>query len=439
MFNYLSKKLAKCLTRAKNSVLITPQLIDDIFKEIRIVFLNADIEVNLVDKFLNELKEKILIDTKDVKVNANSFIIKELKKALEATFLSNNAINLKKANFSCYLICGLQGSGKTTTCAKLANLLAKEDKKVLVGSVDVYRPEALTQLKLFIKEINNDKCVFFETETKEPLKIAKEIKDFAVKNGYDYLILDTAGRLHVDKKLMFELESICKLIDPLEIFYITDANIGQMALNIFEQFKEYVNVTGIIGTKMEGMAKGGSIFSIVYKHQVPIKFLTFGEKIEDIENFDKTKIVQKILSIESPLSVLKKAKLILSEKTDEKIERRILNNQYDLNDLLLQLLQIKKFNKISKFLSFMPQMQKITPEQKEIINKRIIIFTALINSMTLKERKDPKLLKNSFRKNRIIKGSGRNNQEFNLLLRQWEQYKTLQKHLKNRNLKGFKF
>ena len=321
---------------------------------------------------------------------------------------------------------GLQGSGKTTTSAKIANLLRKkQNKKPLLIGLDVYRPAAIDQLITLGKSINVD--VFYDKETKDVVDIATRALAHAREKGYDLLIFDTAGRLHIDEQLMQELKDVSVAIKPREVLLVVDAMSGQDSVNVAKEFNEKLRITGLVMSKLDGDARGGAALSIKHLTGIPIKFSGVGEKIEDLEIFYPERMAERILGMGDVLTLIEKAEEAIDEKEAKKTVNKMMSGSFDLNDLLEQMEQMNKMS-TSKLLRMIPGMPKISEEDEQKAQKQMIKTKAIINSMTPKERKNPEILKNS-RKLRIAKGSGTTSQDINRLLKQFEDMKKLMKQM----------
>ena len=330
------------------------------------------------------------------------------------------------------MLVGLQGSGKTTTIGKLANLLRKKhSKKPLLVACDVYRPAAIDQLKQIAKELNMD---IYEEGKKDPREIVKNALDFAKENKNDYVLIDTAGRLHIDEELMKELQDIKKIAKPQEILLVIDAMMGQDAINVITGFNDNLELTGVILTKMDGDTRGGVALSVRHLTNVPIKFIGVSEKLDGIDYFYPDRIASRIIGMGDILSIVDKANEVIDEKEAENSFKRMQSGKYDLEDFLKQMKQIKKLGSLESILKLLPGARKMGLNNIKIDPKDLAHIEAIVLSMTPKERKNPEILKAS-RKERIAKGSGRSVTEVNSLLKKFEESKKMMKMMANGNMK----
>ena len=330
------------------------------------------------------------------------------------------------------MLVGLQGSGKTTTIGKLGNLLRKKNsKKPLFVAADVYRPAAIEQLKQLGRELNIE---VYEEGQKDAVKIAENGVNYAKEKGYDLVLIDTAGRLHVDEKLMNELKNINEKVSPSEIILVIDAMIGQDAINVINGFNDKLPLTGTILTKMDGDTKGGVALSARHLTCVPIKFIGTSEKLDGLTEFDSERMVSRILGNGDIMSIIEKAESVIDEKEALTTAKKMQAGKMDLEDFLSQLRQIKKLGPLENLLKLLPGARKMGLNNINIDQKQFVRLEAIISSMTIKERKNPDIIKSS-RKQRIANGSGTSVQEVNKLLNQFEQMKKMMKMMKNGNFK----
>lgn len=335
------------------------------------------------------------------------------------------------------MLVGLQGTGKTTTAAKLVNFLKQKNnvKKPLLIAADIYRPAAIDQLVTLGKQIQTD--VYFEKQNSQPAQIIAKGLAKAEKDNCDLVVIDTAGRLSTNEKLMEELLLLKKKFSPSEILMVVDAIAGQEMLNVVTEFHNQLNITGIIITKLDSVARGGAAFSIKQLLQIPIAFTSFGEKINTFSLFQPERMAKRILGMGDVLTLMEKAQDVIEPNKSSKIIQRIASGSFDLDDLMQQLKQVQKMGKFSKILELLPNsMNKVSSQQVHAIEQKMFFYKILISSMTLKERKNPKLLKQISRKTRIIKGSGRTNQEFNRLISDFERMKKQMSHFSKSFKKG---
>lgn len=438
MFDFLSNKLVNSLKKIKSKNTITPQQIEETLKEIRIALLESDVNFIVVKDFINSLKNKLVGSQISAGLSPYQEVIKvlqeELMKVLSCT--ENSTLKLK-FNPSIILFCGLQGSGKTTSCAKLAHHLIKQNKNPLLVACDIYRPAAVEQLKILATQ---NKIGFYYLENAVPLKIAQESINYAIKNNYDVVILDTAGRLTIDEEMMSELISIKSKLSPVETLLTVDAMSGQDIINVAKKFDENLTLTGFIVSKLDSETKAGACFSLTYLLKKPIKFIGTGEKISNLDIFYPERIADRMLGLGDVLSVIEKIQENNDNSSQEKLVHRMMQGKFDLNDLLNQMQQMQKFGKLKNVLKLLPGInQKVNDQQMDSAEEKLKITKILISSMTLEERKNPKLLNNNSRKQRIIKGSGRSAQEFNNLMKNFEkmkeQMKNFEKMFKTGNFK----
>lgn len=433
-FESLTDKFSNIFKKMRRQSVLTEENMDSALKEIRIALLEADVNYKVVKTFTSDIKEKAAGQEILKKVNPSQQLIKichdELVELLGA---ENTEINYAKSGLTTIMLVGLQGSGKTTSASKLAYLMKnKLGKKVLLAGLDVYRPAAIEQLGTLAKSIQVD---FFELGTEvDPVDVAKKAKETAISQGYDVLILDTAGRLQIDDKLMDELKNINSEIHPEEVLLLVDAMAGQDAVNVATAFNNKLRLSGVIMSKLDGDAKGGAALSIKYISGLPIKFAGVGEKVTDLDLFHPDRMADRILGMGDVVSLVEKAKEVMDEKEAAKDAKKLMQGDFTLEDMLKQMKAVQRLGSISSILKHLPGAPSISEEQQEVAEKRMKDFETIINSMTPYERKHPEILKFS-QKNRIAKGSGKTNADINRVLRQFEktkeQMKMLQKYSKN--------
>ncbi len=433
-FESLTDKFSNIFKKMRRQSVLTEENMDSALKEIRIALLEADVNYKVVKTFTSDIKEKAAGQEILKKVNPSQQLIKichdELVELLGA---ENTEINYAKSGLTTIMLVGLQGSGKTTSASKLAYLMKnKLGKKVLLAGLDVYRPAAIEQLGTLAKSIQVD---FFELGTEvDPVDVAKKAKETAISQGYDVLILDTAGRLQIDDKLMDELKNINSEIHPEEVLLLVDAMAGQDAVNVATAFNNKLRLSGVIMSKLDGDAKGGAALSIKYISGLPIKFAGVGEKVTDLDLFHPDRMADRILGMGDVVSLVEKAKEVMDEKEAAKDAKKLMQGDFTLEDMLKQMKAVQRLGSISSILKHLPGAPSISEEQQEAAEKRMKDFETIINSMTPYERKHPEILKFS-QKNRIAKGSGKTNADINRVLRQFEktkeQMKMLQKYSKN--------
>ena len=431
MFDTLNTKFEKIVQSIRGKAVISETDLEVTLREIRIALLEADVSLVVVKEFINSIKSNILGKEILKSVKPDQMIIKLVQDELVKILGSENkSLNLSSSQLTKILFCGLQGSGKTTSIAKLSYLLKKSSKKkILLASADIYRPAAQEQLKVLAEETGSD---FFNHNLLSTSKIVDGSIDYAQKNLFDILILDTAGRQVVDKKLMSELIEIENKFKPDETLLVADALTGQDAANVAKSFSDAINITGSILTRIDGDSRGGAALSIKSITNSPIKFIGLGEKVENFEPFHPERIAQRILGMGDIVSLVEKAAENIDKEEMEDMAKKIAKGKFDLEDFANQLKQMGKMGGVSGLLSMMPgvsKAQKLMAENK-ISNSMIDKQIAIISSMTKKERADPDIIKAS-RKIRISKGSGTKVQDVNRLLKQFLQSQKMMKRMKS--------
>ncbi len=431
MFDTLNTKFEKIVQSIRGKAVISETDLEVTLREIRIALLEADVSLVVVKEFINSIKSNILGKEILKSVKPDQMIIKLVQDELVKILGSENkSLNLSSSQLTKILFCGLQGSGKTTSIAKLSYLLKKSSKKkILLASADIYRPAAQEQLKVLAEETGSD---FFNHNLTSASKIVDDSIDYAQKNLFDILILDTAGRQVVDKKLMSELIEIENKFKPDETLLVADALTGQDAANVAKSFSDAINITGSILTRIDGDSRGGAALSIKSITKSPIKFIGLGEKVENFEPFHPERIAQRILGMGDIVSLVEKAAENIDKEEMEDMAKKIAKGKFDLEDFANQLKQMGKMGGVSGLLSMMPgvsKAQKLMAENK-ISNSMIDKQIAIISSMTKKERADPDIIKAS-RKIRISKGSGTKVQDVNRLLKQFFQSQKMMKRMKS--------
>lgn len=432
MFESLTEKLENAINKIKGYGTITEDNISDAMREVRLALLEADVNYKVVKEFTNKVKEKALGEEVKKSLKPGDVFLKILKdELLELLGDGNSSLDLS-SNPSIIMLVGLQGSGKTTTIGKLANLLRKKKgKKPLLIAADVYRPAAIDQLKQLGRELNIE---VYEEGQNDAVKITENGVNYAKEKGYDLVLIDTAGRLHVDEKLMDELKSINEKVNPSEIILVIDAMIGQDAINVINGFNDKLPLTGTILTKMDGDTKGGVALSARHLTGVPIKFIGTSEKLDGLTEFEPERMVSRILGNGDIMSIIEKAESVIDEKEAMTTAKKIQAGKMDLEDFLAQLKQIKKLGPLENLLKLLPGARKMGLNNISIDPKQFARLEAIISSMTIKERKNPDIIKSS-RKQRIANGSGTSVQEVNKLLNQFDQMKKMMKMMKSGNFK----
>lgn len=432
MFESLTEKLENAIEKIKGYGTITEDNVSDAMREVRLALLEADVNYKVVKEFTNKVKEKALGEEVKKSLKPGEVFLKILKdELLELLGDGKSEIDLS-SNPSIVMLVGLQGSGKTTTIGKLANLLRKKkSKKPMFIAADVYRPAAIDQLKTIGKELGIE---VYDEGQGDAGNIVKNGVNHAKENGYDLILVDTAGRLHVDETLMDELKNIKEEVNPNEIILVIDAMIGQDAINVINGFNDALPLTGTILTKMDGDTKGGVALSARHLTGVPIKFIGTSEKLDGLTEFDPERMVSRILGNGDIMSIIEKAESVIDEKEAMSTVKKIQAGKMDLEDFLSQLKQIKKLGPLENLLKLLPGARKMGLNNISIDPKQFSSLEAIISSMTIKERKHPEIIKSS-RKQRIANGSGTSVQEVNKLLNQFEQMQKMMKMMKNGNFK----
>lgn len=432
MFETLSDRLQNVIKNIKGYGKITEENIDSMVREVRLALLEADVNYKVVKEFTSAVREKALGEEVKKSLTPGEMFVGIIRDSLvELLGGVNTPLNLN-GNPACLMLVGLQGSGKTTTIGKLANLLRKKhNKKPLLVACDIYRPAAIEQLKQIGKELN---IPVYSENSKDAVSIAKNGVCYAKENGYDYVLIDTAGRLHIDDNLMEELQSIKNLVKPEETLLVIDSMMGQDAINVITGFNSKIDLTGVILTKLDGDTRGGVALSVRHLTNVPIKFIGDSEKMDGISYFYPDRMASRILGMGDILSIVDKANEVIDEKEAEKSLKKMQSGKFDLDDFLSQMKQIKKLGPLENLLKLIPGASKMGLNNVNINPKDLAHIEAIILSMTPYERKHPEILKAS-RKERIAKGSGRNVMEVNRLLTQFEQSKKMMKMISNGNMK----
>ena len=432
MFDTLSDRLQSAIKNIRGYGKITEDNIDGMLREVRLALLEADVNYKVVKEFTSAVREKALGEKVRKSLTPGEefvgIIRDELVKLLGG---EQNPLNTS-GNPAVLMLVGLQGSGKTTTIGKLSNLLRKKhSKKPLLVACDVYRPAAIDQLKQIGKELNIE---VYEEGKGNPVEISLNAIKYAKENGFDYVLIDTAGRLHIDNDLMDELSNIKASVNPDEVLLVIDAMMGQDAINVITGFNDNVNLTGVILTKLDGDTRGGVALSVRHLTNVPIKFIGVSEKLDGLDYFYPDRMASRILGMGDILSIVDKANEVIDEKEAEKSLRKMQSGKYDLEDFLSQMKQIKKLGSLESILKLLPGAKKMGLNNINIDPKDMAHIEAIILSMTPYERRHPEVFKAS-RKERVAKGSGRSVTEVNRLLTQFEQSKKMMKQIASGNFK----
>jgi signal recognition particle subunit SRP54 len=434
-FDSLSEKLNHVFSKMREKGKLTDLEIKQAMREIRIALLEADVNFQVVRDFINRVSEKASGEDILKGLNSTQQVIKIVNDELIALMGSTHSkLAVADRPPTIIMMCGLQGAGKTTMCGKLAGMLKKQNKKVMLAACDVYRPAAIKQLQVVGGKVN---VPVFEEGQINPVKIAKDALDEAKRQGADVLIIDTAGRLHIDEQLMEELQKIKAEVKPDEILLVVDSMTGQDAVNVAETFNQKLDITGVIITKLDGDTRGGAALSIKAVTGKPIKFVGSGEKMEDIEPFYPDRMASRILGMGDVLTLIEKAQEAFSEEEALKLQKKMKTNSFTLQDYLNQLESVKKMGGIGKLMSMVPGLGGKVNED-DIDESKIIKTKAIILSMTPEERNNPDIIKASRRK-RIAAGSGTSIQDVNQLLKQFDMSKEMMRRVSKNGMRGIKF
>lgn len=432
MFENLSDRLQDVVHKIKGYGKITEENISEMMREIRLSLLEADVNYKVVKEFTNNVKEKALGEEVNKSLNPGELFVKIVKDELtELLGGENTPLNIS-GNPATLMLVGLQGSGKTTTIGKLANYLRKNNKKKpLLVACDVYRPAAIDQLKQIGKELNIE--VYSEGKG-NPVEISKNGIKYAKDNGYDYVLIDTAGRLQIDESLMDELDNIQKEVNPDETILVIDSMMGQDAINVINGFNDKIKLSGVILTKLDGDTRGGVALSVKHLTNLPIKFIGVSEKMDGLTPFYPERMASRILGMGDILSIVEQVQSEIDEKEAEKTAKKMMKGNFDLEDFLNQFNQIKKLGPLENLLKLLPGAKKMGLNNVNIDPKIMKRTEAIVLSMTPEERRDPSILKAS-RKKRIADGSGTTVTDVNKLLNQFEEMKKMMKMMGNGNFK----
>ena len=428
-FDNLSDRLQMSLRRVTGKGKLNEKDIEDMLREVRLSLLEADVNYKVVKQFTENIKKEALGEKILKGLNPGQQVVKIVHDELKRV-MGDEACEIKYGNqFTTIMTIGLQGAGKTTFIGKLANLLRKKDnKKVMLIAADIYRPAAIDQLVQIGKQLNIE--VFEQGVNKKAADIVKNGLKHAKENGYDLVIVDTAGRLHIDESMMDELVEVKKVCEPNEILLTVDAMTGQDAVNVCKSFHEKLNATGVVLTKLDGDTRGGAALSIRIITGIPIKFIGTGEKLDAIEVFHPDRMAGRILGMGDTLSLIEKVTESIDEDEAMNMMERMMSENYNYNDLLKQFKMIKRMGSLSKILGFIPGLGQAKDALKNVDDKQIVYMECIIGSMTEEERKNPKLIDmSSRRRERIAKGSGRSITEVNRLRQALDQQIQMAKRL----------
>ena len=435
-FENLSQKLGGVFKKLKGRGVVTEKDIKESMREIKLALLEADVNYKVVKDFVAKVSERATGADVLESLTPGQQIIKIVNDELTALMGSENTRIEYSKNPTVVLMAGLQGAGKTTFCAKLAGYMRKKhNRRPLLVACDIYRPAAVKQLQVVGRQL--DIPVFEMGTDTTAVKIAKSAIEHARSHGNDFVIIDTAGRLHIDDELMQELEDVKAAVNPDEILLVIDAMTGQDAVNIAENFNNRLEISGVIVTKLDGDTRGGAALSVKAVTGKPIKFCGVGEKLSDIEEFHPDRMASRILGAGDVLSLVEKAQEAFDEKDAAELEEKIRQNTFNLDDFLNQMQQMKKMGPLSSLIKMLPGVDHSALDNVEIDERKLDRVEAIIKSMTMQEREKPEIL-NASRKKRIAAGSGNQVSDVNLLLKQFEQMQKMMKQLGGGGVKRFK-
>ncbi|MGC8861957.1 MAG: signal recognition particle protein [Armatimonadota bacterium] len=424
MFESLSEKLQNVFRRLRSRGVLTEAEVNDALREVRRALLEADVNYKVVKDFVQTIKDRAVGEEVLKGLNPAQQVVKIVNEEMTALLGGENArLNVPERPPAVVLVVGLHGAGKTTNIAKLANLLKKQGRKPLLVAGDVYRPAAIKQLKTLGAQIGVD--VFDIGDRQDAVAVAKTVLGHARTNGHDYVLIDVAGRLHIDEEMMDELRRLRSAIDVTEVLLVVDAMTGQDAVNVAQRFNEAVGIDGVILTKLDGDARGGAALSVKAVTGKPIKFVGTSEKMDGLEPFHPERMASRIIGMGDVLSLIEKAESAFDQEEARRIERKLRENTFDLNDYLTQLRQMRKMGPIEEILSMIPglggarQLRDVRIDEKDIGRAE-----AILQSMTVEERSDPSIL-NGSRKRRIASGSGTTVQDVNRLINQFQEMKRM--------------
>jgi len=433
-FEGLTAKLQEAFKQLRGKGKLTEKDVKDAMRIVKLALLEADVNFKIVKDFINTVTEKAVGGDVLTGLNPAQQVIKIVNdEMIELLGSSQSRLTFSSKSPTVYMLAGLQGAGKTTTAGKLAGQLRKLGRKPLLAACDIYRPAAIEQLKVVGGTYNLP--VFEMGDKVSPVTIAKEAVEHAKKQFYDVVIIDTAGRLHIDEQLMNELKDIKRAVMPQEILLVVDAMTGQDAVNVADSFNSQLGIDGVIITKLDGDTRGGATLSVRAVTKKPVKYVGMGEKMEELEPFFPDRMASRILGMGDVLSLIDKAQEAFDEKSAKEIEKKFRTNDFDLDDFLKQMQQIKKMGPLKNVLGMIPGMSNVNLDEAGVNEKSLSHVEAIIQSMTQKERKKPEIL-NGPRKARIAKGSGRSVQEVNRLLKQFEEMKKMMKQFSGKGKRG---
>ena len=433
LFGSLTEKINHAFSKLKNKGALTELEIKNAMREVRIALLEADVNYQVVKEFINKVSEKAVGELIIKGLESSHQVVKIVNDELiELMGSKHSKLEMADKPPTVYMMCGLQGAGKTTMCGKLANLLKRDNKKVLLAACDVYRPAAIKQLQVVGEKAGVE---IFERGQSDPVDIAAKAVEYARQNGFDIVIVDTAGRLHIDRALMDELRNVKAKVNPKEILLVVDSMLGQDSVNVATTFNAELDITGVILTKLDGDTRGGAALSIRAMCGKPVKYVGVGEKLTDIEPFHPDRMASRILGMGDVLTLIEKAQNAITEEDAARMAKKMKENSFNLEDYLEQLNSMKKMGSMRDMLEMIPGMgSKLKGANLDVDEKQLEKTKAIILSMTPKERRNPGIL-NASRRRRIAAGSGVQVQDVNRLLNQFEQTKQMMKKLSSGKMK----
>ena len=431
MFEGLQDRLEGIIHKVRGYGKITEENISEMVREVRLALLEADVNYKVVKEFTNNVKEKALGEEVSKSLKPGEVFVKIVNDEL-VSLLGGDYVPLNlEGNPAVLMLVGLQGSGKTTTIGKLALYLRKKHaKRPLLVACDIYRPAAIDQLKTIGRELGIE---VYENGLNDPVETSMNAISYAKEKGYDYVLIDTAGRLHIDEKLMDELNNIKDNVHPQEVMLVLDSMMGQDAINVINGFNDKLALTGVVLTKLDGDTRGGVALSVRHLTNIPIKFIGISEKMDGLDVFDPKRMADRILGMGDIVSLVEKASDVISEDDAKDTLKKMQKGNYDLNDFLKQMKQIRKLGPLENLLKMLPGAKKMGLANVQIDPKQLAHIEAIILSMTLEERKNPDIIKSS-RKQRIASGCGLSVHEVNKLLEQFIQYKKMMKQFSSGNM-----
>lgn len=434
MFDSLTEKLTGLFKDLTGKGKLSEDNIKEASQKVKRALLEADVNYKVVKDFIASVEERALGAEVLNSITPGQQFIKIVHEQLSATLgTKNEPLRMASQPPTVVMVCGLQGSGKTTTCAKLAKSLLQPGRRVMLAAADVYRPAAIEQLEILSKQVG---CDFFKKDTTDVVDICRSAQHEAVKRLADWLILDTAGRLHIDQPMMDELKAVQAAVKPHEVLLVVDGMTGQDAVNIASQFGQQLELTGVIMTKLDGDARGGAALSLRAVTGKPIKYIGLGEKLHALEPFHPDRMASRILGMGDVVGLVEKAQSVFDQKQAVKMEEKIRKQSFTLEDFSQQMKQIKKMGSMSELMSMIPGAARL-PQNAEIDDGALTRIEAIISSMTPQERNRPQIINGSRRK-RIALGSGTSVQEVNRLLNQFEMSQKMMKQMMNMKGRGFK-